>query len=72
VNIEFAGNGADFPVLGVKVAANLHARFRADHEFLRKSQSNRIYAGELSGAEVETCWQQENIAGTETGRKQIS
>jgi hypothetical protein len=37
-----------------------------------KSQSNRIYAGELSGAEVETCWQQENIAGTETGRKQIS
>jgi hypothetical protein len=38
----------------------------------RKSQSNRIYAGELSGAEVETCWQQENIAGTETGRKQIS
>jgi hypothetical protein len=39
---------------------------------VRKSQSNRIYAGELSGAEVETCWQQENIAGTETGRKQIS
>jgi hypothetical protein len=34
VNIEFAGNGADFPVLGVKVAANLHMRFRADHEFL--------------------------------------
>ena len=34
MNVEFAGNGADFPVLGVKVTANLDARFRADHEFL--------------------------------------
>jgi hypothetical protein len=34
VNIEFAGNGADFPVLGIKVTANLRARFQADHEFL--------------------------------------
>jgi hypothetical protein len=34
MNVEFAGNGADFPVLGIKLTANLHARFRADHEFL--------------------------------------
>jgi hypothetical protein len=34
MNVQFAGNGADFPVLGVKVAANLHARLRADHVFL--------------------------------------
>ena len=34
VNFEFAGNGADFPVFGVKVTANLRACFRADHEFL--------------------------------------
>ena len=34
MNVEFSGNSADFPVLGVKVTANLHARFRADHEFL--------------------------------------
>ena len=34
VNAEFAGNGADFPVFGVKVTANLRACFRADHEFL--------------------------------------
>ena len=34
MNIEFAGNGADFPVLGIKVTANLRARFQADHEFL--------------------------------------
>ena len=34
VNVEFAGNGADFPVLGVKITANLHAGFRADHVFL--------------------------------------
>jgi hypothetical protein len=34
MNVELTGNGADFPVLGVKVTANLHARFRADHEFL--------------------------------------
>jgi hypothetical protein len=34
MNVEFAGNGADFPVLGVKITANLRARFRADHVFL--------------------------------------
>jgi hypothetical protein len=34
MNVQLAGNGADFPVLGVKVTANLHARFRADHKFL--------------------------------------
>jgi hypothetical protein len=34
VNVQFAGNGADFRVLGVKVTANLHARLRADHVFL--------------------------------------
>ena len=38
----------------------------------RKSQSNRIYAGEVSGAEVESWWHQESIAGTETGRRRIS
>ena len=32
MNAQFAGNGADFPMLGVKVAANLRAGFRADHE----------------------------------------
>jgi hypothetical protein len=37
-----------------------------------KRQSNRVYTGGLSGAEVELCWRQESIAGTETGPKQIS
>jgi hypothetical protein len=47
--------------------------YRIEREKLadRKSQSNRIYAGGLSGAEVELCWRKESIAGTETGRKQI-
>ena len=40
VNVEFAGNGADFPVLGVKVSANLHARFRTDHVF--SSSTSRV------------------------------
>jgi hypothetical protein len=50
MNIEFAGNGADFPVLGVKVTANLHAHFRADHEFLlpRLSLPQRGYRGKGS------------------------
>jgi hypothetical protein len=41
VNVEFAGNGADFPGLGVKVTANLHARFRADHKFLLRHRGYR-------------------------------
>ena len=32
MNAQFAGNGADLPMLGVKVAANLRAGFRTDHE----------------------------------------
>ena len=32
VDAQFTGNGADFPVLDVKVAANLRAGFRTDHE----------------------------------------
>src|ERR1017187_9009242 len=32
MNVEFTGNGADLPVLDVKVAANLRASFRTDHE----------------------------------------
>ena len=32
VDAQFSGNGADFPVLDVKVAANLCAGFRTDHE----------------------------------------
>jgi len=47
--------------------------FRAGEKWVnRKSQSNRIYAGEVSGAEVESWWHQESIAGTETGRRRIS
>jgi hypothetical protein len=33
MNIEFTGDGADFPVLGVKVTANLNAGFGIDHLF---------------------------------------
>ena len=29
---QFAGDRADLPMLGVKVAANLRVGFRADHE----------------------------------------
>ncbi len=32
VDAQFTGNGADFPVFGVKVAANLRAGFRTNHE----------------------------------------
>ena len=32
VDAQFTGNGADFPVFGVKVAANLRAGFRTHHE----------------------------------------
>ena len=32
VDAQLTGNGADFPVLDVKVAANLRAGFRTDHE----------------------------------------
>ena len=28
---QFAGNGADFPMLGIKIAPNLRADFRTDH-----------------------------------------
>ena len=31
VDAQFTGDGADFPMLGVKVAANLRAGFRTDH-----------------------------------------
>jgi len=31
VDAQFTGNGADFPVFGVKVAANLRTDFRTDH-----------------------------------------
>ncbi len=31
MNVQFACNGADFPVLGVKATANLHVGFWADH-----------------------------------------
>jgi hypothetical protein len=34
MNVEFTGNGADLPMLGVKVAANLRAGFRTNHELL--------------------------------------
>jgi hypothetical protein len=47
-------------------------RFPRMMELFCKSQSNRIYAGGFSGAELETCWRQESIAGTETVRKRIS
>ena len=33
MNAEFSCNGADFPVLGVKITANLYVSFRADHLF---------------------------------------
>ena len=33
MNAEFSGNGADFPVLGIKITANLYVGFRADHLF---------------------------------------
>ena len=32
MNVQFTGNGADLPVFDVKVAANLRAGFRTDHE----------------------------------------
>src|SRR5579864_5150732 len=32
VDAQFTGNRADFPVLDVKVSANLRAGFRTDHE----------------------------------------
>src|SRR5580700_5489704 len=32
MDAQLTGNGADFPVLDVKVAANLRAGFRTDHE----------------------------------------
>jgi hypothetical protein len=32
VDAQFTGNGAHFPVLDVKIAANLRADFRTDHE----------------------------------------
>jgi len=32
VDAQFTGNGADFPVLDIKIAANLRAGFRTDHE----------------------------------------
>ncbi len=32
MNVQFTGNGADLPMFDVKVAANLRAGFRADHE----------------------------------------
>ena len=34
VDAQFTGNGADFPVLDIKVAANLRADFRTDHRYL--------------------------------------
>ena len=33
VNAQFTGDGADFPMLGVKIAANLDARFWRNHRF---------------------------------------
>ena len=32
MDVQFTGNGADLPVFGVKIAANLRAGFRTDHE----------------------------------------
>jgi hypothetical protein len=32
MNVQFAGNRADLPMLGVKIAANLGAGFRRDHD----------------------------------------
>src|SRR6266849_5820914 len=43
MNVQFTGNGADLPVFNVKVAANLRAGFRTDHErthFLRGVRGN--------------------------------
>jgi hypothetical protein len=31
VETKFSGNGADLPMLGVKIAANLYASFGTDH-----------------------------------------
>ena len=33
VHVEFSCNSADFPVFSIKVTANLHVGFRADHLF---------------------------------------
>jgi hypothetical protein len=33
MHVKFACDGADFPVLGVKITADLYVRFRADHLF---------------------------------------
>ena len=33
VNAQFAGDGADLPMLGVKITANLDVRFWIDHRF---------------------------------------
>ena len=32
MDAQFTGNGADFPMLGVKITANLGAGFGTDHE----------------------------------------
>src|ERR1044071_9490784 len=32
MHAQFAGDGSDFPMLGVKVAANLRTNFGTDHE----------------------------------------
>jgi hypothetical protein len=33
MNVQLLGDGADFPVLGVKIAADLHACFGVNHGF---------------------------------------
>ena len=43
MHAELAGNGADFPMFGVEVAANLRAGFRTDH------QENLTFVVEYSG-----------------------
>ncbi len=41
VHAQFAGDGADFPMLGVKVAANLSTRFWTNHRFCHRDRGMR-------------------------------
>ena len=40
MHAQFTGDGADFPMLGIKVAANLRAGFGTDHEIGSPSSWN--------------------------------
>jgi hypothetical protein len=67
VNVQLSGNGADFPVPGIKVTAYLYVRFRVNHLFSLPKRGIRGKGSTNRPLRPQTT-QRRNGAGRPTGR----